>query len=116
LFRAELRPSDRCIQFRPDAFAKAQENWRVNIELQAVDCVTSIAMYGYRNDIALLIALRRAIDECQNTINQSRPVIESSLDAIALLDRLRDGRPADVGHEPRRSAPTSSATRNITTE
>jgi hypothetical protein len=67
-------------------------------------------------DIARLIALRNAISECQTAINQSLAVIEATVDAIALLNRLQHGRPPDVGHEGQGSAPTSSASRKITEE
>jgi hypothetical protein len=67
-------------------------------------------------DLALLIALRNAIYDCQIAINQSLAVLDSTLDAIALLNRLQHGRPPDAGHEGQESTPTPSATRKITSE
>jgi hypothetical protein len=67
-------------------------------------------------DLALLIALRNAIYDCQITINRSVDVINSTLDAIAFLYRLQHPRLPDAGHEHQGSAPTSSASRKITEE
>jgi hypothetical protein len=66
-------------------------------------------------DLALLIALRNAIYDCQTAINQSLAVIDSTLHAIALLNRLQHGRLPDAGHEPDESTPTS-ANRKILSE
>jgi len=44
-------------------------------------------------DMALLAVLRRSISERETAINETRSTIESTLAAIRLLDRLREGHP-----------------------
>jgi hypothetical protein len=46
-----------------------------------------------------LLTLQRAVLECRIAINQSLTVIQSTLDAIAFLDRLRNAHGRDTGHE-----------------
>jgi hypothetical protein len=60
-------------------------------------------------DLAQLIALRRAVHECQIAINQSLAVIEATVEAIKLLDRLRNSRPPAADHDPHESEPTRPA-------
>jgi hypothetical protein len=67
-------------------------------------------------DLALLIALRNAIYDCQIAINQSLAVIDSTLDAIALLYRLQHPRPPDAGPEPHGSAPAPRASQTTASE
>ena len=67
------------------------------------------------DDIELL-TLQRAVLECRIAINQSLATIRSTVDAIAFLDGLQNGRRRNTGHEHQRSAPISSASRKITEE
>jgi hypothetical protein len=66
-------------------------------------------------DIEMLIALRNAIYDCQIAINQSLAVIDATVEAIKLFDRLQHPRPPDAGDE-HQIGPTSSASREITEE
>jgi hypothetical protein len=47
-------------------------------------------------EAARLLALRRAIRECQIAINQSLDVIDATVEAIERLDRLQHPRPPDA--------------------
>jgi hypothetical protein len=67
-------------------------------------------------DLARLLALRNAIYDCKSAVNQSLAVIDSTLDAIALLYRLQHPRPPDAGPEPHGSAPAPRASQTTASE
>ena len=67
-------------------------------------------------DVAVIKSLQKAIDDCQNAINQSLAMIEFTRAAIEFLDELQRGRKPEASDESQRSAPSSSTTRKITSK